>query len=146
MSWRDRPYASEPEPPMRMQLHFRRPTSAVLAIIVANVAVFFLDALARHFAGDASFRLFGLSLAGIESLMLWQPVTYMFMHKGPFHLIINMLLVYVCGSEFERAFGQKRFLQFYFICGIVGGLAYLALSWFSPQIRLEVFSQGGATL
>jgi len=133
MSWRDRPYASEPEPPMRMQLHFRRPTSAVLAIIVANVAIFFLDALSRNFAGDASLRLFGLRLAGVEALMLWQPVTYMFMHGGVFHLLVNMLLIYVCGSEFERAFGQKRFLQFYFICGVVGGLAYLGLSLTDPS-------------
>ncbi len=135
MSWRDRPYASEPESPMRMQVQFRRPSSAVLAIIIANVAIFFLDVLSRNFAGDTSLRVFGLSMVGIESLMLWQPVSYMFMHGGVFHLLINMLLIYVCGSEFERHFGQSRFLQFYFICGVMAGLAYLVLAWLQPDFR-----------
>jgi hypothetical protein len=43
------------------------------------------------------------------------------------HLLFNMLGLYVFGSEFERNFGRNRFLEFYGICGIIGGVAYLTL-------------------
>lgn len=134
MSWRDRPYSNYDggaQPAMR--LAFRRPTSVVIGLLIANVAVFFLDALSQNWPAVSFTRIFGLSLDGLKSLMIWQPITYMFMHGGTWHLLLNMLGLYVCGSEFERSFGSARLLKFYFFCGVVGGLAYLFLPLFNPE-------------
>ncbi len=139
MSWRDRPY-SDPEsdygrPEIRIQ--FRRPGTGVGWIIVLNVVVFFLDLVLQSAFRLNIDRVFGLSLDGILHFMIWQPVTYMFLHGGVMHLLINMLLIYVCGTEFERAFGTRRLLRFYFICGIVGGFAFLGLALARPDFSRD---------
>ena len=133
MSWRDRPYSEpgyEGRPEIRLQ--FPRPGTMVGWIIIANVVIFFLDLLSQRAIGHAVDQHLGLSLRGITHFMIWQPLTYMFLHGNVMHILINMLMIYVCGTEFERAFGSRRFLQFYAICGILGGLAYLGLAAIYP--------------
>ena len=51
-------------------------------------------------------------------------VTYMFLHGGWLHLIGNMLFLWVFGDNVEDAMGHLRFLAFYILCGIAGGLAH----------------------
>ena len=132
MSWRDRPYAGDfGEPELRIS--FRRPGSLTTWLILINIAVYFVTLISYRLGLDLG-RYFGLSLAGLKSFLIWQPVTYMFMHElGPLHILFNMIGLYIFGREFERSFGRKRFIQFYAICGLAGGLAYLTLAHFSPQ-------------
>ncbi len=73
-------------------------------------------------------RLFGLSREGIASGMLWQVVTYSFLHGGFWHLFGNMLGLYFFGSEIEQRLGSRRFLLLYLACGALGGLGWLLLS------------------
>lgn len=131
MSWRDRPYSGDESQGSELRLQFRKPNSVVTWLIVANVTVFVVDLVSRNW-GDLFADIFGLSYNGIRSLYLWQLVTYMFMHADPWHLLFNMLGLYIFGMEFYRTFGRERFLQFYAICGIFGGLAYLTLSTVKP--------------
>lgn len=130
MSWRDRPYSQDQPPQPELRLQFKKPSSAVMWLIIANVVIFFLDVLSQNFAGLFISYTFGLSLERISSFYIWQPVTYMFLHANVTHVLFNMIGLYICGTEFEKTFGQKRLLQFYFTCGIVGGLAYAALPFF----------------
>lgn len=51
-------------------------------------------------------------------------VTSMFLHGGWFHLIGNMLYLWVFGDNVEDAMGHIRFLVFYLSCGIAGDLAH----------------------
>ena len=51
-------------------------------------------------------------------LFLWQPVTYMFLHAGFGHIIWNMLAFWMFGADLEKMWGTRRFLQFYFFCGV----------------------------
>lgn len=55
-------------------------------------------------------------------------LTSMFMHGDLLHLLCNMVTLYWVGNELERAYGPVKFLILYFICGIVGGLAFV---WFN---------------
>lgn len=55
-------------------------------------------------------------------------VTYTFLHGNWMHLAANMLFLYVLGDNVERAMGHLRFIVFYAVCGIVGGLAHVAMS------------------
>jgi membrane associated rhomboid family serine protease len=136
MGWRDRPYASDdsyPDAPMRLALP--RPTTTVTWLIVANVVAFVLDTLTQH--ADPRFwpMTFGLSWNGLFGGKVWQPVTYMFSHAGIWHLLGNMIGLYIFGMHFEQAFGRDRFLKFYAFCGLVGGAGYLALSLVDPSFR-----------
>jgi len=73
-------------------------------------------------------RVFGLSRQGIASGMLWQVVTYSFLHGGFWHLLGNMIGLYFFGTEIEQRLGSRRFLLLYLGCGVVGGLGWLLLS------------------
>jgi membrane associated rhomboid family serine protease len=53
--------------------------------------------------------------------------TYMFIHGNLWHLLINMLMLWMFGMDLERDWGTRRFLQYYFVCGVGAGLCVLAL-------------------
>lgn len=127
-----------------MRPHFRKPTSAVMWLLIINVVAFFLDLISRNWPGNTSF-FFGLSIDGLRSLYIWQPVTYMFMHANEWHLLFNMIGLYVFGTEFERHFGKSKFLEFYFTCGLVGGFAYLVLGVINPYYaQIPIVGASGA--
>ena len=91
------------------------------AIIAANVALFFITELVP--GGRVLQSWLGLvPSATITQLRIWQPATYMFLHAGLFHLLFNMLALWMFGTELERIWGRRYFLKFYFVCGIGAGL------------------------
>ena len=54
--------------------------------------------------------------------MVWQYVTYMFLHGGFGHIFLNMLGLWMFGMELEQMWGSRRFLVFYLVCGIGAGV------------------------
>ena len=60
---------------------------------------------------------------------LWQPFTYLFLHDpGGFgHIIFNSLTLWMFGVSLERTWGTRKFLEFYFFCGVGAGLCDVAL-------------------
>ncbi|MCH8328338.1 MAG: rhomboid family intramembrane serine protease [Candidatus Marinimicrobia bacterium] len=54
--------------------------------------------------------------------MIWQPLTYLFLHAGFWHLAMNMLALWMFGSELEREWGGPAFLRFFIITGVGAGL------------------------
>lgn len=59
---------------------------------------------------------------------LWRLVSFQFLHADLYHLMFNMLALYFFGVLIESVLGGKRYLAFYLICGIAGGLLYLLLN------------------
>ena len=89
-------------------------TPAVKWIIWANIGAFVATVAYR----DLIYVL-GLTPADvIQRLWLWQPVTYMFVHAGPTHILFNMLGVWMFGVELERMWGTRFFLRYYAITGV----------------------------
>ena len=80
----------------------------------------------------------GLSLPMPEWLTL---ITYQFLHGGVLHLLSNMLFLWVFGDNVEDALGHVRFLAFYLLCGVAGGLAHAALL---PSSQLPLIGASGA--
>ncbi len=70
----------------------------------------------------------------VGHLWLWQFFTYMFLHSttDPWHLIFNMLGLWMFGSEVERVLGSKRFLTLYFTAGIFAGICCCIFTPWSP--------------
>ena len=86
--------------------------SVVNILILINVVAFLIDAV---FGINSTFGLFYFA----SPLFHWyQPVTYMFMHAGVWHIFFNMFTLWMFGRTLEIAWGPKRFTAFYFICGI----------------------------
>lgn len=77
------------------------------------------------------------AMPGLEPLLMghyplganfepWQVITHMFMHGSLTHIFFNMFALVVFGSALERAWGSKRFLQYYMLCGIGAFFIYEA--------------------
>ncbi len=71
---------------------------------------------------------FGLSGRGVAAGMMWQFVTYQFVHGGLLHLVVNMVGLWFAGRVLENLLGPARFVLFYLLCGVVGGILQLVLS------------------
>src|SRR4029450_9912643 len=59
---------------------------------------------------------------------IWQLATYMFLHGGVFHILFNMLALWMFGAELERIWGTRYFLKFYFVTGAGAGLLTVLFS------------------
>lgn len=100
-------------------------TSAVKYLIIANVACFVLQHVLPQEV-VAWFQLVPVSV--IHDFTLWQLASYMFLHgSGIWHILINMLVLWMFGCELEREWGSKAFLLYYFVCGIGAGLFHVLL-------------------
>ena len=69
----------------------------------------------------------------IQGKSLWTLITSMFVHAGVGHLFVNMFSLFFVGTFVERLIGRKRFLAFYLLAGIVGGLFFSLLPGFFPD-------------
>ena len=96
-------------------------------LIVTSVA-FLLQLVMNTLIGPVFTLVFSLSMNGLKQLAIWQPVTYLFMHAGFWHIFLNMLALFFFGPETERFIGTKRFLYLYFLSGIAGGLGWLLIT------------------
>jgi membrane associated rhomboid family serine protease len=52
-------------------------------------------------------------------------LTYMFLHGGLFHLLSNMLFLWIFGNNIEDALGHFRFFLFYILCGLISGIFHI---------------------
>lgn len=102
-------------------------TPAIKVLLIANFAVFFLEALAGTLWKAQGSRwllaMFGLvPSAVLHGMRLWQPFTYMFMHADFMHILLNMFMLWMFGRTLEQVWGRNRFYKYYFVCGIGAGL------------------------
>jgi len=68
-------------------------------------------------------------------------LTYMFLHGDIIHLASNMLFLWVFGDNVEDAMGHVRYVIFYLICGVAGGLAH---AFMLPGSKLPLIGASGA--
>ena len=103
-------------------------TDAIKVLISINFGIFVLQTLSG--AENLFFPLFGLVPKLVWSeLMIWQPFTYIFFHGGIWHVLINMFVLWMFGSELERLWGKQHFLKYYFVTGIGSGLITMFLGF-----------------
>jgi membrane associated rhomboid family serine protease len=111
-------------------------TPAVKIIILANIAVFLLVTFVPSLVDDL-----GLSPTSVlERGWLWQPATYMFVHADLFHVLFNMLGVWMFGVELERMWGTRYFTRFYGACGLGGAAAMVLLALTPTEVGRQIYS------
>ena len=104
---------------------------AIKALIVTNVAIFLVMWLMPSGLRQALQEFFGLEPAAIfEAFRIWQPLTYMFLHDTSqvWHILFNMLSLWMFGTELERIWGTRAFLRYYFATGIAAGITTILVS------------------
>lgn len=104
-------------------------TRSVRTLVIANVAIFIL--------GQVVLQLFmRVPISGwfalypgqvIYEFRIWQLFSYMFLHSvsSITHIVFNMLMLWMIGSELESKWGSKKFLFFYFFSGVGAALIYV---------------------
>jgi membrane associated rhomboid family serine protease len=70
----------------------------------------------------------GLPLAGVSEGEWWRLVSSSFLHYGPLHLALNMLVLWFIGPALEEYFGHLRYALLYLVCGLAGSAGALLLS------------------
>jgi membrane associated rhomboid family serine protease len=107
-------------------------TPAVKKLVYINLGVFFLLLVLGSTAPDIarSFEtIFGLLPQAVLHGFIWQLVTYSFIHAGIFHILFNMLALWMFGSTLEQDWGLRRFMEFYFFCVVGAALITILMSY-----------------
>ena len=123
---------------------------AVKYLLLTNIICYVLSLILpqiSYYSGDRESImniLFGLYYFGSENFAPYQIITYMFMHGGLSHMFFNMFALWMFGRVMEQAWGTKRFLIYYFICGIGAGLVQEAgqLAGIIPTYSMTIGASG----
>lgn len=107
----------------------------IKTLMIINVFVFFLQIMGGNLIvmgvrGDELLTAFFALNPLSGNFYIWQLITYQFMHGSFSHIFFNMLTLWMFGLEIENIWGQRKFLIFYLLCGLGGGL----LQIFSPLL------------
>jgi len=119
-------------------------TPGVKFLMIVNGTVFLIQQIAGLIIPDGNLieGLFGLSHNGfINSFMIWQPFTYMFLHGGWMHIFFNLIGLWMFAGELEIAWGKSKFLRYYILSGIGAGffislMNYIAFIKFGESAAL----------
>lgn len=99
-------------------------------LLIINVVIYVLGFLGGLFFPQDVFEAFGLVPADVVFWgQVWQVVTYMFLHGSVLHLVLNMLGLWFFGPVLERDWGTRRFLQYYFLCGVGAALCVIGVAF-----------------
>lgn len=90
-------------------------------LIIINIIVYLIQSV-MHLQGIELTDWLGLHFIMADQFHFYQLISYMFLHGSITHLFFNMFSLWMFGGLIERTMGMKRFLAYYFICGIGAGL------------------------
>ena len=103
-------------------------------LIIANVLVFFAQQIFPNM--DNLFALHDIHSVYFKP---YQLITYLFMHGGVEHILFNMFALWMFGSILENVWGGKRFLTFYFLCGLGSAALHLVVLYYEMAPVMETF-------
>lgn len=129
---------------MNINPAFRTPP-VVKNLIIANCLLFlatYLIPSANSFLGQYG-QLFWV---GSPRFHLYQFVSYMFLHGSFSHLFFNMFALWMFGRTLEYELGARRFLIYYFVCGIGAAIFQILVAWVAGEYYFTMIGASGATM
>jgi membrane associated rhomboid family serine protease len=105
----------------------QRQRVVLLALIGANLIAFSAQMVIEASQPGFVREYLALSDVGVREAYAWQFLTAMFLHIGPWHLLGNMLILYLLGRDVESIVGQRQFLYLYLVGSVCGELGHLFL-------------------
>jgi membrane associated rhomboid family serine protease len=109
------------------------------ALILINVAMFALDDVMN---GILSMHM-GLWPLQSGNFYPWQVVSYAFLHGSLAHLFFNMLGLWMFGSELERIWGSRRYMEFLLASVLTAAASQLVMSAIGGWHNSTVGASGG---
>lgn len=109
------------------------------ALLLINVALYCVD----EAFGKALSQWMALWPLSSPYFMPWQVVTYGFMHGSLAHIFFNMMGLWMFGSELERLWGPKRYMQFYAASILAAAATQLLMSAIGGLGNPTVGASGG---
>ena len=100
---------------------------AVKNLLILNVIAFLATMLLQTRGIDLN-ALGGLYHPYSAEFRPYQLITHMFLHGGVMHIFFNMFALWMLGSPLEQVWGPKRFLIFYFVCGLGAALLLIGVN------------------
>jgi membrane associated rhomboid family serine protease len=117
----------------------------IRSLLIANIGIFLLQFFSRGTELADALRYFALVPAAVVKLFfVWQLATYMFLHGGIGHILFNMLALWMFGAEFERLWGTRKFLKFYFFCGVGAGICVVIANYLFGDPSSATIGSSGA--
>ena len=110
-------------------------------LIIINVIIFLATLINENFMIGT----FALFYPTSQYFHWWQVITHMFMHGGFWHIFFNMYTLLIFGCVVERYLGTKKFLLFYFICGLGAVALHLGVEYLQMQSYMNGAALGNAT-
>jgi membrane associated rhomboid family serine protease len=101
-------------------------------LVGINVAIYLVSLLGQlSIANFIATRDYWLGLVPVFVVhgRIWQLITYSFLHTGLWHVLFNMLMLWMFGAEFELGWGSRRFLEFYLFCVVGAALVTVAFAY-----------------
>ncbi len=122
-------------------------TPSIKFLLIITIAVYILQIL--PFPGNLLVQ-FGslIPYSTFKEFQFWRFFTFMFLHDTalPFHILFNMLMLWMFGVEVENLWGSRRFTTFYLLCGAGSGL-FSIFHLFNPALSsTPVIGASGAVL
>jgi len=118
--------------------------SAVKILIVTNIVIFLAQVIFPSFLE----RWFALDTDSILRGQIWRLTTYDFLHDTsgnlPLHLLFNMWLLWLAGTQVEVALGKREFLVFYLVAGILSGIAFMIWGAVTGTSGVAIGASGAA--
>ena len=105
--------------------NIKRSTGGVKLLLAINIGAFLVTYL---FDTDRIIDQFALHYFQSDLFVWYQFISSLFLHGGLWHIAINMFVLWMFGSPLESIWGTKKFLFFYFICGLGASLLFLGFS------------------
>lgn len=139
MSFSSRSYVNPYVPSNRFPTGVKWLLIATIAISVLNII---LSASRSNLAFLQDFAL--VPSLVVRRFAIWELVTYLFIHGGIFHILWNMLVLWMFGAELERTWGTRRFVTFYFACGVLAGVAVIITAYLFGGTNVPIVGSSGA--
>ncbi len=118
--------------------------SVTQLIIWTCIGVFLLQLIGQKAGLPLIDALFALRAeGGVLRGMVWQLLTYMFLHGGLWHILINLLILWFIGREVEYFIGPKYFTRLFLLGGLFGALLWLV---FNLDSRVPVVGASAGVL
>jgi membrane associated rhomboid family serine protease len=122
---------------------------AVKALLIANTAMFVVTSVVPALKPDLILWLGLTPQSVLTQGRVWQPLTYMFLHADVFHILFNMLGLWMFGVELERMWGTPFFVRYYAVTGIGAalitiGMSLLPMPWAARSYQVATIGASGA--
>ncbi len=114
-------------------------TPLVRNLLIVNGLVY----VAMSLLGWAEPLILWFALWPYPTLMLWQLVTYSFLHAGWTHLFFNMFALWMFGRQIEAFWGTRRFAIYYFVCVVGAAIVQLCVSAIEGLPNITMGASGG---